>query len=195
MSNFETIEEPKLLQRLAKGDETAFRSIYDRYWNMVYTTSLKFLYSNTTAEDIVQDIFSKVWIHRKDLENVQNLEAYLKVITKNHLYSEFRKWAVEERRRDLFLNQSNFTTSDADYLILNQEYAEMLHDAVAELPDRQREIFLLSRTEGFSHEKIAEMLNLSQGTVKNHMVRALHNIKQKLSPILKATISLLLIFG
>ncbi len=171
-----------ILQRLAAGEEHAFREIYDRYWKVVYKTAMRYQNSSDLAVDVVQEVFCSLWDRRSQFLNVRNLESYLVTMTHHQVYALFRKWATETRSREAYTESLDPTVNDTDFGIRASQYEEILTELVDKLPPQQKQVFKMAREEGMTHEAIARELNLSQGTVKNHMVRALQFLRQNLSP-------------
>lgn len=186
------VDEKTLLVKLSLGHESAFAAIYDRYWKMVYGTAERFLQSSTHAQDIVQEVFTSVWTHRAEFVEVENLEAYIKTMARNRIYSELRLAIREEKNKTSYLFSVETSVNNCDFSILNDQNEQLLEGIVNQLPPRQQEIFNLARKEGLSHDKIAERLNVSNGTVKNHMVRALQTIRSYLMPQLNSNLTLLI---
>lgn len=172
----------ELLVRLSSGHEPSFGVIYNRYWKMVYHAANKMLQSPSQAQDVVQEVFSTIWAQRQNFAEVENLEAYIRAMARNRIYSELRAWSKEQRNIESYVSQAPTSVDDCDFAILNVQNEQLLEEILNLLPPRQREVFTLSRKEGLSHEQIAEMLNVSSGTVKNHMVRALQTIRAHMEP-------------
>ncbi len=171
-----------LLKRLAEADDAAFREIYDRYVKTVYQTGLRYLRSDDLANDVVQEVFCSLWDRREHFLHVRSLEGYLVTMTHHQIYRLFRKWAAETKGREMYAERRESAFNDTDFRILSSQYEEILEELVDRLPPQQKQIFRMARKEGMTHEAIARELNLSQGTVKNHMVRALQFLRQNLSP-------------
>lgn len=189
-----THSEADLLARLALGHEPSFALIYHQYWKMVYQAASKLLQSSGLAQDIVQDVFSTIWIQRREVQHVANLEAYIRTMARNRIYSEFRAWSKERVSLENYIHQVPTSVDDCDFDILNRQNEQLLEQILHTLPPRQKEVFTLARKEGLSHEQIAEKLNLSLGTVKNHMVRALQTIRVHLESSLSVKVTSLIIF-
>ncbi len=170
------------LQRLAAGEGQAFREIYDRYWKVVYKAAIRYLRSPDLAGDVVQEVFCSLWDRRDQFTAVRNLESYLVTMTHHQVYALFRKWATETRSREAYTESLDPVVNDTDFSIRTSQYEEMLAELVDKLPPQQKQVFKMAREEGMTHEAIARELNLSQGTVKNHMVRALQFLRRNLSP-------------
>jgi RNA polymerase sigma-70 factor (ECF subfamily) len=176
LTNFPN-DHANLLKSLAAGDETAFRQLYDLYAGKIYTLAITYLKSPIAAQDIVQEVFIKVWEKRALLSKVENLPAYLHVMTRNLLIDQLQKklpvynennWTDNTLTEDRHLPQQQL-----DY----RELATLIRRAVEQLPFRQQQIYRLSRDRHFTHQQIARELNLSYDTVREHMSKALGNIR------------------
>lgn len=192
------MEKPELtlsddtLQRLSKGDEDAFRLIYDRYLKVVYHTAFRYLHREELAQDIVQEVFYTLWSKRERFTQVRSLERYLISMTHHQVYAQFRKWATESRSCQIYAEEIDWVTRDTDHIIRTQQSEAILQELVDKLPAQQKLVYKMSRNEGMTHEAIARELNLSQGTVKNHLVRALQFLRQNLSHHIGMLIGLIL---
>jgi RNA polymerase sigma-70 factor (family 1) len=172
-------DETKLLELLAQGREFAFTQLFDHYHSRIYRSALKFLRSQELAEEIVQEVFLKVWQKREELLHVRNFNAYLFTMARNLIFDNIKKIATEAALHREFaygLVHENST----EKLMLERQYEQLLNAAVEQLPPKQKQIFLLSKTEGLSHEVIAKQLSISRLTVKTHMAKALQSIRHKL---------------
>lgn len=175
-----TYNEKFILHQIASGDERAFYELYQRYSARCYSMALSYLRSAFTAQDAVQEIFSKVWQQREALPGIDNFEAWLTTITKNVLINQLKKMIPvsfiqdDDQLPDITATQS--TNSYIDY----RELEKFLQRAIDQLPQRQREVYWLSRTEGLSHKEIAAKLNISYNTTREHMSQALKNIRDYL---------------
>lgn len=190
MNDNQPIERSELLRQLSEGSETAFRLIYNSYWKTVYRTAERYLRDQSLAQDVVQEVFVAFWDKRASFDHIENLESYLVVMTQHYTYRQLRKWAKESRNHEAYLSESPTPShNDSEDVLLSKQYEELLTKAIDSLPPQQKQVFLLSREEGLSHEAIAERLQISQGTVKNHMVRALSTIRGLLAPHINACIA------
>jgi RNA polymerase sigma-70 factor (family 1) len=171
-----TVEERQLVQRLKDGDQDAFRLIFDLYKNKLYNFCLRFTKSQEWAEEIVQDVFIKVWTNRVQIDSDLSFNAYLFKISKN-LSLNFLKRAQLDLvvKRKLLLNIEETENLTEDFLT-DQEYGHLLEEAIERLPPQQQLVFKMSRVEGMSHAEIAKELNLSKGTVKNYIMLAVSNV-------------------
>jgi RNA polymerase sigma-70 factor (family 1) len=170
-------EQGELLKLIAGGDEIAFRQLYDLYAGKIYTLAITYLKSPTTAQDIVQEVFIKVWEKRSKLHEVKNFPAYLHVMTRNLLIDHLQK-------KIPVYNEHNWTdntlTEDRHLPHQQLDYRELtilIRQAVDQLPPRQQQIYRLSRDQHLTHQQIARELGLSYDTVREHMSKALRNIR------------------
>jgi RNA polymerase sigma-70 factor (family 1) len=176
----------ELVERLASADERAFKEIYNRYGKRVYHTALRFLRSPEIARDVVQDVFFLLWEKKEQFVHIQSLEGYLTSTTQHHVYGLFRKWASETRKNSEYSIRSEDIVDDTDFSLRSLQYEELLGELVDRLPPQQKLVFTMSRNRGMTHEAIAHELNITPGTVKNHMMKALQFLKKHLTPHLSS---------
>ena len=180
MTNKPPLLERELLTCVAKGNELAFRQLFDEHRAAVYSVALKLLKSASLAEDVVQEVFMKVWHNREALSRVEKFKGYLFTITRNRVFDEFKKIA----REATILNEPAEDASvvnDADHVIRKKQLEGLLEQALHQLPRQQQYIYHLSRKEGMTYQEIGERLNLSPLTVKTHMKKTLAFLRSHLS--------------
>ncbi|MHA4810924.1 RNA polymerase sigma factor [Flavitalea flava] len=185
MNDISIHEEKALIAQVAKSDENAFRMLFARYRHKVFYIARKLLQSDSLAEDVLQEIFLKIWIHREQLPEINNFRAYLNTITRNHIYNALRKLANEEKLIGGLATRYNSTPAGTDQstaiqTLSYQELQGALQKAIANLTPQQRKTFELSRLEGLRHDEIAVLLNISKETVKKHISEALHTLRKQL---------------
>ena len=168
----------ELVQLLKSGDMRAFDRIYRLYSRRLYVFVLKFIKQEEEAEGIVQEVFIRVWESRKRIDLHRSFESFLFTIAYNTTISLLRKKVAEQK----FLEQLKMRRqiSDAEKIISEIHYRELnekLDKVLEELTLRQQEIYRLCRQEGLTHKEIAEKLQLSVSTVKNHLVTTLQIIR------------------
>lgn len=175
---FNLANEKELLFAIAKGNEQAFKVLFDGFWNLVYTNTLTLVRSVQLAEDLSQEVFFKVWQHREKLTNVDNFKKYLYTITRNTVISEFRKKiiAFTENAPEDIVDTYKIPAIDIE---LKETY-NLILDGIESLPAKQKNIFRMSRFEYLSHEEIAQKMNISKETVKWHIVTSLNFLKKYL---------------
>src|SRR5882757_6445537 len=170
----------ELLQLLARGSEYAFAIIFDRYRRRVYKTALVFLKSSEAAEEVVQEVFLRLWQKRKDLPDINYLNSFIRTIAYNLMVDQFRKKILEkDYKKQLGFEQA--MVDDTDHRVRDDESVRLLQAAIATLPQRQRQVYELARLKGLSQEEIATTLSISKNTVKVHMTAALQGIRAYLA--------------
>ena len=121
--------------------------------------------------------FLKLWFERRNIRQELPLEAWLFTIAKNNLLNRIKKLATEWKALKDLKCLSNHSVNDTEDTLQELQYKELLQEAVKTLPEQQRTVFLLARTEHFTYIQIAEKMGISPLTVKTHMSRALNSIK------------------
>ncbi len=167
-----------LLQRIAqKDDQSAFRIIFDRYKDRVYAAALKMTRSRDTAEEIVQEVFVSLWLHRSSLGEIQKPVSYLFTTVYNTISRHFKKLAAEKNMKAQILEKSKKGERSTEQTIFEQETRQWLQNIINQLPTQQKLIYKLSKEDGLSRNEIAERLDISPNTVKNHLLKAMQFIK------------------
>lgn len=168
-----------LLQRIAlKSDQAAFRAIFDRYKDRFYAAALKMTHSPDTAEDIVQEVFVHLWLHRSALADIQNPVSYLFTTVYNTISQYFKKLAAEKNMKISFGEKTISSENTTEQNMAVKESRQWLQNIVNHLPSQQQLIYKLSKQDGLSRNEIAEQLNISPNTVKNHLLKAMKFIRE-----------------
>ncbi|HBL73682.1 MAG: hypothetical protein A2W90_13290 [Bacteroidetes bacterium GWF2_42_66] len=164
----------ELLLLLREGNQVAFYNIYERYCKRLYGFVLRYIKQEADAEEIVQEVFIKVWEARAKIDVYSSFESFLFTIAYNATISLFRKRVTEKKYLEHLMSLQQFENApDVTNEIHFNELNERLHTLLNELTPRQKEIFQLSREDGLTHEEIAQKLNISVATVKKHISNTL----------------------
>lgn len=186
-------DQSKLLYELSQGNELAFTKLYNEYKNVVFSTALKITKSRILAEEVVQDVFLKIWQNHENLAEITNIENYLFIISRNHIFDMIKKIA-----RDTSLvvdsNYKSTSTNDTEDTIKDDQYNIILNQIVDQLPPQQQKIYKMAKWDGLSHQKIGEDLGISTETVKKHMAQALKFVRTKISPYMNMFMTFFLFF-
>lgn len=179
--NMMEFEEYSLLKRLKEDDTSAFMQLYDHYHRPLYVYILRFVKIPGTAEDILQDVFLKVWEVRDRIKPDVSLNAYLYKISRNKVYKLLKEIGKSEETRFKFLQQlGNYV--EAPHLQLQwKQYHEVLQQAISQLPPQRQRVFKLCREQGKTYDQAATELGISKNTIKEHMVAATRFIKEHIS--------------
>lgn len=172
-------DQKELLRQIAEGDEKAFRIFFDLYRNRFYAVAFKMTRSDTMAQEIVQEIFMKIWLKRTILPELINPDSYFFTCLYRRIYRYFKKLALERKLLEVIAASPNFQNI-TDEAINANESEKLIRMALAKLPLQQQLVFKLSKQDGLTREQIAEKLQISPNTVRNHLAHAIQFIKSDL---------------
>ena len=166
-----------LFRQVAEGDESAFATIFHRFTPKIRPFVLGIVKVPEVADELVQDLFLKVWLNRQNLVGVTEPSAWLYKVASNLALNQLRRQASEYRRIKALVDSSGTDADDLFSQFTAKELQQVIRQAVNALPEKRREVYLLSRDEGLSHKEIADKLGISVNTVKNQVVSALKAIQ------------------
>jgi RNA polymerase sigma-70 factor (family 1) len=169
----------RLLQEIKSNDERAFRVLFDRYYGKLCDYALFYLRNATIAKEIVSDVFLRTWHRRMMLDaETTTLKAYLFTAVRNGALNHLR----DARSVHVSLDDKEVakiqSSSSAEGDMLYAEFEKMITDAIDSMPDRQAEVFRLSRFYNLTYQQIAETLSISPHTVQEHMINALKHLRR-----------------
>jgi len=156
-----------ILRSVSEGDETAFRILVQRYSDLLATHIQKITRSREQTEEIVQDVFLKIWQTREALAEVKNFRTWLYVISRNQAISALRKLIREEKAHKEWkvYTANDPLTEDQN----KEEQLTLIEQGIEQLPPQQKRAWILSRRQGLKYKEIAEEMELSAETVKKHI--------------------------
>lgn len=137
----------------------------------------KVVKSPHVAEEIVQEVFIRLWEHREVLAEIKNPESYFFIVIRNHALNYLRAAAKEQSRREQLWEALEQRAASIITTMEAQETEQFFEKMLDKLSPQQRKIFRMSREEGFSHQQIADELHLSKNTVKKHVAESLKIFK------------------
>ena len=173
-------DEQALLQRTAEGDREAFSILYTHYYTGLYRFVFFILKSPEDSEEIIQDVFLKIWVKRHTLTGIRSFEDYLFRMAKNRIFDSTKQSQTRRKlNRHIAPNTEEGADSPFDDLLF-QQYHETAQDAINQLPQRRREIFLMNARDELTAREIAVLLNVSLPVVKKQLHEARHFIKEYL---------------
>jgi RNA polymerase sigma-70 factor (ECF subfamily) len=191
MSSNPNSDQSRLLYELSQGSELAFTQLYNQYKNVVFATALKITKSRVLAEEVVQDVFLKIWQNHENLAEISSIENYLFIISRNHIFDMIKKIA-RDSAVTTHVNYKSTSANDTDEAIKDDQYNVILNQIVDQLPPQQQKIYKMAKWDGLSHQKIGEDLGISPETVKKHMAQALKFVRVKISPYMNMFMTLFL---
>jgi RNA polymerase sigma-70 factor (family 1) len=163
----------ELLSLLQQEDTRAFNTIYERYSHALYLYILSKIDTPDTAKDVLQDLFTSLWERRLGISVNESLKSYLYQSARHKIIDLYRKQSTYRKYLQQLIEHFDVQPGSIAELVDNKARTQDLFEAVNRLPDRMKEIFLLSRVEHQTVEQIAQRLGLSQQTVKNQITKAL----------------------
>ena len=175
----------QLSLRIKLGDEQAFELLFRKYYVRLCGFANKFLNHTEDAREVVQEVFTKIWEGREDIDPEESLNAYLFKITQNISINKLRRKQVESKYNEIYklvyIDHSDISPYES---LLAHELNESITTAVSKIPARCRRIFELSRREGLKYCEIASELKISEKTVEAHMSKALKILRLELKDYL-----------
>lgn len=170
------------IQGLKRGSYKDFTALYEQYVPYLFAFILDITKSKTLAEDIVQDVFIKIWTLRKDIDETLSFKSYLFTIARNMIISEFRQRIHNAEFIDYieYLNKEDKSSITIEEKLDFDEFNKLLQCAKQKLTERQREIFVLCKETGKSPAEVAEQLSISDQSVRNQLSIALKILRKEL---------------
>lgn len=183
----------QLAERIRLGDEQAFELLFRKYYVRLCGFANKFLNDPDQVKDIVQEVFTRIWEGREDIDPEDSLKSYIFKITQNMSLNKLRKSKVESKYIEVYklvyIENSELSAHES---LLAKELEDNIDNSIEKLPSECRKIFKLSRIDGLKYKEIAEQLNLSEKTVEAQMTKALRVIRNELKEYLSVLVIVLI---
>jgi RNA polymerase sigma-19 factor, ECF subfamily len=181
------------VKKICEGDAQSFESLFKAYCQNLIYFARRYVFDKQTAENIVQDIFVRIWTNRQNLDSTKSIKTYLFTAVKNESLKYLRRADVENRNNQIEVDRIEDTENAYDR-VEQKEIYEDLNEAVNSLPEKCAEIFRMSKFDKLKYSEIADVLNISVKTVETQMGRALEKLRKNLKHliILFLTITFLL---
>jgi RNA polymerase sigma-70 factor (ECF subfamily) len=160
------------------NEKEVFRKLFSLYGPKIYCFALAYLKNKTDAEELVQDVFLKIWTRREQLDTSRNVKAYIYKIAVNCIYDLIKKKNLEHAFADF--SGQNFqpgVESLWNEVVWNDMHSRF-NNLVDQMPEKRKVIFLMSREEGLTNQQIASRLSISKRTVENQIYRATQYLKE-----------------
>lgn len=168
-----------LLLKVSSGDENAFEELLKFYDDQLNGYIMSITRSQSLTEEMVQDVFLKIWLNRESLTEIDSFKSYLFVIARNHTFDCLKQINRKRKREKEWLNIVVNTPLN-DYIEPTTDQSqEKINEAVSLLPPQQKKIYFL-RSEGAKPQEIAEELSISIGTVKKHLALSIRFLKNRI---------------
>ena len=174
----EASSERDLVLALQRGDEGAFETIYGLYSQRLFGRLLKLVKTEAQAQEILQDVFIKLWQHRHSLDADKSFRSFLFKIAENKVYDFFRKAARDKRMEANLISLSTTNYINIEEYTSEEENLGLLYKAIESLPPQRQQVFRLCKLEGRSYKEVSELLSISLSTISDHIVKATKAIKE-----------------
>lgn len=171
-----------LMVRIRSGDAASFEALFYSYCQALVNFSRRYVKSAQAAENIVQDVFLRIWSNRKRLDPELKIKSYLYQAVKNQSLQQIRHSKIAERKDNNAAPE--FTARTPEDSLNEKEFSQAVHAAVCELPPKCRMIFCMNRFDHLTYAEIAEVQNISIKTVETQMSRALKSLRRSLADFL-----------
>lgn len=180
MENYKRLTDQELFSLLKLDDRMAFAEIYNRYKGPLYIHAFNKLRDKEEVRDILQQLFSVLWMKRNDIVLSSNLSGYLYSAIRNRIFKVIAHKSVESNYISSI--QQSIASSEAitDYMVRENQLKQIIDREIELLPSKMKEVFLLSRRMHLSHKEIAEQLGISEQTVSKQVTNALKILRTKL---------------
>jgi len=179
-TGFEHINEKDLFLRIAEGDEAAFRELYRLYGRLLFPFLLKLTDSRDITDELIQEVFLRVWLYRHTLPTIDHPRAWIFQIGSNQAYTWLQKNMRAAKAMRLHQDaQPTVTDSPVEVSLTVNDIRNLVKQAIDELPPQRKRIYLLQREHGMKPAEIASQLGISVSTVKNTLLVAAKAIREK----------------
>lgn len=180
---YDSIKIKDLVKRLISDDKKALDDLYNYYYPRLYAFSKRFLKVEDDINDILQEVFIKIWENRKKIKDLETFNSWIFTITKNALITHFREkikfQSFEIRVKEMATCETYLLDDSIEY----KDIKEKVDRIIDQLPDKRKHIFKLSREQGLSHKEIANQLEISIKTVEDHIMHAIRFLRKNLKTI------------
>ena len=173
------LREKLLIRELQRGNAKAFELLYKQYHARLYNFCMSIIHNKQDAEGMVQEVFIAVWENREKLDENKSFSGFVFSIAKNKTLNKIKQYLSRKVYLEYMQMESQAldeTVSDIESL----ELIEFLHQTIQELPEKSKEIFLLSRNEGLTYKQIASKLNVTENVVDHEIRKSLKYLREKL---------------
>lgn len=181
----------KQIELLKAGNPRAFKQIFLCYEKRLYYFVFSITKSEYIAEEILQEVFIKIWTNRESIDINRSFESFIFTITRNLTYNYLRDASRREAIRNELWSNVVAQQQDVESNVIFEEYKDIVEDIIQNLPVQKRSIYQLSRQEGKSNSEIAAILGISPKTVRNHLWNTMSTIRSQLKPYIDDTLRLI----
>lgn len=177
MNDNSALPDSDLVVRLRNGEEVAFKIIFDRWFKKLYYFSFRYLKSKEEAEEMVQETMLQLWVTREKLDERYPVSSYLYTIVKRLSLNRLKQIASSKSAAEHHFVNLKVTVNTTEDALSLSELKRITAEALALMPEKQQQVYRMSRNEGLSLDEIALSLGILKNTVKKHLSEALKMIR------------------
>ena len=178
MNTISPYDERELLLLLKQGNEQAFEKIYNSYSSRLFGNIYRMVKSESTAEEILQDTFLKIWYNRTGIDLEKSFRSYLFRIAENNVYDFFRKATRDKKLRAQLFAAATEEYEHIEEMIYRKENALLLQKAIESLSPQRQQVFRLIKLDNKSYDEVSRLLGISVSTISDHIVKANKTIRE-----------------
>ena len=176
------------VEALQKGDTEAFTVLYRHYSSQLYSGILRIVKDPVSAEEITQELFTRVWLKREVPGMQENFAGYIYRIGQRLVFDFFRKLKSDKKLQQKFTKLASEQYNPVEELLLQKECSQLLNKAIDQLSPQQRRVYKLVKQEGYTYKKASEIMGISPLTVKEYLVTGKKNLQQYMLNNMDATL-------
>lgn len=178
MLSVSSFDEKELISLLKQGNEDAFEKIYNLYSSRLFGNIYRMVKSESTTEEILQDVFLKIWHNRASIDPEKSFRSYIFRIAENNVYDFFRKAARDKKMQARLFAAATEEYEHIEEMIYKKENALLLNRAIDSLSTQRQQVFRLIKLEDKSYDEVSRLLSISVSTISDHIVKANKAIRE-----------------
>jgi RNA polymerase sigma-70 factor (ECF subfamily) len=179
LNQYNKTTDEQLIEGITNADEKAFEQVYNRYWYKLFSVAYHQLGTKEDAEQIVHDVFEKLWLRRKQL-SITNLSIYLVISVKNLCVNFIKSQLTFRKYQEYLLFQEIHQTDISDTINSPENLEEAIEKALKKLPEKTALVFKMSKFENQTNRAISAQLNLTEKAVEYHITKSLKHLRENL---------------
>lgn len=180
MTRYSQLSDHELVSLIREGDETSFAEMYNRFYGLLYIHAHRRLRNEEEARDVIHELFAAMWSKREDFVIGTNLSGYLYTAIRNRILDIITHKKVEEKYIGSLQNYMEQDFVYADHLVRERDLSRLIEKEISFLPPKMRTVFELSRKSHLTHKEIADLLDISEQTVRTQVKKALRILRLRL---------------
>jgi RNA polymerase sigma-70 factor (ECF subfamily) len=167
----------QIMQKILEKDPEAFNEVYNKLYRKLFLFANSLIANTEEARDIVTESFIKLWSHDNYFSNMSHLQVYFYTVIKNACIDYLRRDKLKAKIENRLVKEEHITENVIEKKYQEAELVQILYDRINQLPDRMQQVFKLTYLDGYSRTEVAQMLNLSENTIRNTNAAAMKALR------------------